>query len=69
MIAKEVKSLLGILCSERMYLDDQLFPYKASAYYNQVHIHDMYMYMCVQVCMCVCSQLTNVVITDQGKRA
>jgi hypothetical protein len=36
MIAKEVKNLLGILCSERMNLDDQLFPFKASVYYNQV---------------------------------
>ena len=35
MIAKEVKTLLGILCSERNNLDDQLFPNKASAYYIQ----------------------------------
>lgn len=37
MIAKEVKNLLGLLCSERMNLDDQLFPFKASVYYNQTH--------------------------------
>ena len=36
MIAKEVKNLLGILCQERMSLDDQLLPHKASTYYNQV---------------------------------
>jgi len=33
MIAKEVKLILGTLCSERMNLDDQLLPYKGSANY------------------------------------
>ncbi len=36
MIAKEVKVTLGTLCSERMSLDDQLLPHKASAYYQFV---------------------------------
>jgi len=36
MIAKEVKTVLGHLCSDRMNLDDQLKPCNASAYYNQV---------------------------------
>ena len=36
MIAKELKQILGTLCSERMALDDQLLPHKASAYYLRV---------------------------------
>ena len=36
LIAKEIKTVLGQLSSERMNLDDQLRPANASAYYNQV---------------------------------
>lgn len=36
LIAKEVKDRLGILCSNRMTLDDQLAPARGSAYYMQV---------------------------------
>ena len=36
LMAKEVKNRLGILCSERMTLDDQLAAAKGSAYYMQV---------------------------------
>ena len=35
-IAKEVKHIIGTLCSERMVLDDQLLPFKASSYYHHV---------------------------------
>ena len=36
LMAKEVKNRLGILCSERMMLDDQLAAAKGSVYYMQV---------------------------------
>jgi len=37
LIAKEVKTLLGAVCSERMHLDDQLFPSRACGHYVQSH--------------------------------
>ena len=36
LIAKEVKTVLGVLSSDRMNLDDQLQTNNASGYYNQV---------------------------------
>lgn len=45
LIAKEVKNRLGILCSDRMTLDDQLASARGSAYYMQVgtscHLHQI----------------------------
>lgn len=38
LIAKEIKSMLGQLSSDRMNLDDQLRPANASVYYNQVRV-------------------------------
>ena len=35
-MAKEVKNRLGILCSDRVMLDDQLAAAKGSLYYMQV---------------------------------
>lgn len=42
LIAKEVKNRLGILCSDRMTLDDQLASARGSAYYMQVRIVAIY---------------------------
>ena len=48
LIAKEVKNRLGILCSDRMTLDDQLASARGSAYYMQVgmscHLRQMLAY-------------------------
>ena len=38
LIAKEVKNRLGILCSDRMTLDDQLASARGSTYYMLVRI-------------------------------
>ena len=37
-IAKEVKSLLGALCDERMSIDDQLLPFRGAGHYLANHI-------------------------------
>ena len=58
MIAKEVKNLLGILCTDRLNLDDQLLPFKASTYYNQqkVRIHTYYVHTYTHTYICTVSR-------------